>query len=40
MSDGLEARFAVERRSGFTLDVELMIEPGTTAAVLGPNGAG
>lgn len=28
------------RREGFHLDVELSIDPGTTAALLGPNGAG
>ena len=37
---GLEARIVIRRPDGFTLDVELEIEPGTTAALLGPNGSG
>ena len=36
---GLAAHVVV-RRPGFDLDVEVAIEPGTTAALLGPNGAG
>ncbi|MEX0945934.1 MAG: ATP-binding cassette domain-containing protein, partial [Acidimicrobiia bacterium] len=36
---GLQARIVV-RRGGFTLDVDLEIEPAQTVALLGPNGAG
>jgi molybdate transport system ATP-binding protein len=36
---GLVARIVVER-DGFTVDVDLSVEPGTTLALLGPNGAG
>jgi molybdate transport system ATP-binding protein len=36
---GLDAHVVV-RRDSFLLDIELSIEPGTTAALLGPNGAG
>jgi molybdate transport system ATP-binding protein len=39
-SDGLEARFVVERDTGFVLDLELSIDSGQTVALLGPNGAG
>jgi molybdate transport system ATP-binding protein len=39
-SAGLESRIVVQRGDDFTLDIELDIEPGTTAALLGPNGAG
>jgi molybdate transport system ATP-binding protein len=38
--DGLEARFVVERDTGFVLDLDLSIDPGQTVALLGPNGAG
>jgi molybdate transport system ATP-binding protein len=37
---GLQARIVVRRSETFTLDVELSIPPGRTAALLGPNGAG
>jgi molybdate transport system ATP-binding protein len=37
---GLEARFVVERDTGFVLDLALSIAPGQTVALLGPNGAG
>jgi molybdate transport system ATP-binding protein len=37
---GLDARVRGERPSGFTLEVELEVEAGTTVALLGPNGAG
>ncbi len=36
----LEAHLRVRRSARFTLDIELAIEPGTTAALIGPNGAG
>ena len=36
---GLRGRMVVER-DDFRLDVDLTIDPGTTAALLGPNGAG
>jgi molybdate transport system ATP-binding protein len=39
VSYGLRAHVVV-RRPGFTLDIDLEVEPGTTAALLGPNGAG
>ena len=38
-SDRLHAAIRVER-NGFSLDVELVVEPGSTVALLGPNGAG
>lgn len=38
--EGLEAHFAVNRETGFRLDIELSIPPGETAVLLGPNGAG
>ena len=37
---GLSARIVVSRSNTFTLDLEVAIEPGTTAALLGPNGSG
>lgn len=37
---GLSARIVVSRSDTFTLDLEVAIEPGTTAALLGPNGSG
>ena len=36
----LKSHIVVRRPNGFTLDIELDIEPGTTVALLGPNGAG
>lgn len=36
---GLSAELAVER-DGFTLEVDLAVDPGTTLVLLGPNGAG
>ena len=39
MTRGLDARIVVDR-GGFTLGVNLSIEPGQTIALLGPNGAG
>ena len=39
-SGGLDAKIVVKRGNGFTLDVGLAIEPGTTDALLGPNAAG
>jgi molybdate transport system ATP-binding protein len=36
----LSAEFSVERVDGFTLDLALDIEAGSTVALLGPNGAG
>jgi molybdate transport system ATP-binding protein len=36
---GLQATVVV-RRGGFTLDLDLEVEPGQTVALLGPNGAG
>ena len=38
-SDRLHAAIQVERH-GFSLDVDLVVEPGSTVALLGPNGAG
>jgi molybdate transport system ATP-binding protein len=38
-SDRLHAAIRVER-NGFSLDVDLVVEPGFTMALLGPNGAG
>lgn len=40
IAKGLSARIVVCRSDTFTLDIELVIEPGTTAALLGPNGSG
>ena len=40
MSLGLDAHLVVARSPEFTVDIELVIEPGTTAALLGPNGSG
>ena len=37
---GLRARIVVHRSEQFDLDLDLAIDPGTTAALLGPNGAG
>ena len=37
---GLAAHMALARSDGFRLEIDLDIEPGTTAALLGPNGAG
>jgi molybdate transport system ATP-binding protein len=37
---GLEARMVVHRGDSFTLDLDISLEPGTTAALLGPNGSG
>jgi len=40
MTTGLDAHLAVSPGEAFTLDIELHISPGGTAALLGPNGAG
>ena len=40
VTGSLNAHLVVGRSDGFSLDVDLEIEPGTTAALLGPNGAG
>lgn len=40
MTAHLDARMVVRRSDTFTLDVELAIPAGTTAALLGPNGSG
>lgn len=40
VASGLESHIVVHRGDSFMLDIELCIEPGTTAALLGPNGAG
>ncbi|MGI8517147.1 MAG: sulfate/molybdate ABC transporter ATP-binding protein [Acidimicrobiia bacterium] len=37
---GLEANFSVSRGGGFRLDLNLLIPPGRTVALLGPHGAG
>lgn len=37
---GLEARIVIDRGGSFQLDVDLSIESGSTAALLGPNAAG
>lgn len=37
---GLDADFLVSRSDSFRLELDLLIEPGTTGALLGPNGAG
>ncbi len=37
---GLDAHISVARDDGFSLEIDLHIEPGTTVALLGPNGAG
>ena len=37
---GLDARMMVVRPGGFRIDIDLAIEPGTSAALLGPNAAG
>ena len=39
-NEGLDCNIVVERRDGFSLDIELSIAPGETVALLGPNGAG
>lgn len=36
----LEARMVIDRSDGFSIDVDLSVPPGVTAALLGPNGAG
>ncbi len=37
---GLTADFRLRRSDAFDLDIQLAIEPGSTAALLGPNGSG